>query len=367
MNTSAKYLELLQSRSGCIAHFDIDMDYLRSVTTVVGNDFINPLLNFCESISNPCSIGFGDITQVLPDLKPKRRNIAEDETGITKEIYFDTPIGKKGWVLKHMKHLAVERISEATVAPVSAKEDFALFDWFYDVIKKADWSPHIRELKAKIAAMNGRALTSIFLVPPYELLYWTKRDEMFLLYFDYPELYHNAMNKIIAAFDIVLGVAKEAGVTLAGYGAPGGTEFTSPDTWKEGIVPTSQKLESHIKSHGMYSIFHCCGKVHTIVEKGYLNDISPSIYETLAPPPVGDIPHIGEARAKLSKKIITHGNIDLTFIKDASVEQVKRKANEIREQTKGFPHIVGAADGCLWPGTPVENLKAICEMLNCHK
>jgi hypothetical protein len=364
MNASAKYLELLRNPWGCIAHFDIDLDYLKSVTKVIGNDFVNPLLNFCESISNPCIVGFGDITQSIQQLKPKRRNIAKDEMGVTKEIYFDTPIGKKGWVLKHMKHLAVERISEATVAPVSTKEDFALFDWYYDVIKKADWSPYITDLKAKIAALDGRALTSIFLVPPYELLYWTKREEIFLLYFDYPELYHNAMNKIIAAFDIILGVAQEAGVTIADYGAPGGTEFTSPDTWKEGIVPTSQKLESQIKSHGMYSIFHCCGKVHTIVEKGFLNDISPSIYETLSPPPVGDILDIVDARAKLSKNIITHGNIDLTFIKDSSVEQVKKKAIEIREQTHGFPHIVGAADGCLWPGTPVQNLKAVCEMLN---
>lgn len=367
MNSTAKLLELLNNPSGCIAYFDIDLDYLKSVTRMADDDFTMPLVEFCESISNPCIVGFGDITQYIPQLKPKRQNITEDETGITREIYFDTPFGKRGWVLKQMKHCAVEKISEATSVPVSTKEDFSLFDWFYEVVKKADWSPCIKELKAKIAPLQGRALTSIFLVPPYEVLYWTKREEMFLLYFDYPELYHHAMEKIIAAYDILLGIAREVGIQLAVYGAPGGTEFTSPDTWKQGIVPTSQKLESHIKRHGLYSVFHCCGKVKTIVEKGFLSDISPSIYETLSPPPVGDIQDIGVARSKLSKKIITHGNIDLTFIKEASVEQITKRAAEICEQTHGFPHIVGAADGCLWPGTPVENLKAVCEMLNGNK
>lgn len=367
MNTSFKLIELLENPSDHIAYFDIDLDYLKSVTKVIENDFVNPLLNFCESISNPCIVGFGDITQNLPELKPRRRDIAEDEAGVTKEIYFDTPIGKRGWVLKQMKHCAVEKISEATVAPVGGKEDFALFDWFYDVIRNADWSSCIKNLKEKTGILRNKALTSLFLVPPYEILYWSKREDMFLLYFDYPELYHHAMEKIINAYDILLDVAKEGGIQLIAYGAPGGTEFTSPDTWRDGIIPTSRKLESQIRSHGMHSIFHCCGKIKTIVEMGFLNDISPSIYETLSPPPVGDIQDIGKARIKLDRNIITHGNMDMTFLKESSVEQVKRHAMEICEQTAGFPHIVGAADGCLWPGTPVENLKVVCEMLNLKK
>jgi len=184
------------------------------------------------------------------------------------------------------------------------------------------------------------------------------------LQFDYPDEYQNAMDKIIAAYDVILGVAKEAGVNMAGYGAPGGTEFTSPKIWEEDIVPSSVKLEKHIKKHGLHSVFHCCGKVNTLVEAGYLNQISPTIFETLSPPPVGDVADLRRMRSMISKEIITHGNIDLTFLRDSSAGEVKKRALEIAKETKGYPHIVGAADGCLWPGTPAENLKAVCEIFN---
>jgi len=300
----------------------------------------------------------------LPEFQTEHQIVSETENTITERIFFNTPIGEKGWMLTKTKDSLVERISEASSAPVSAKEDFALFDWFYETVKNADWSPTIKDIKNKISQFDEFAITSIFLVPPFELLYWTKREEMFLLYFDYPDEYHNAMNKIIGAYDILLDVAEKSGINAVGYGAPGGTEFTSAKIWDEAIVPSSVKLETHIKSHGLFSTFHCCGKVCTIVKAGFINDISPTIFETLAPPPVGDVTDLKKMRQMINKDIITHGNIDLTFLRDSSANEVKKQAMEIAELTKGYPHIIGAADGCLWPGTPKENLRIVCEMFN---
>jgi uroporphyrinogen-III decarboxylase len=263
-----------------------------------------------------------------------------------------------------MKNSATEKLSEATSVPVRTKEDFTLFDWFYEMVKNADWSACVKDIRNTLAPIKDRVLASIFLVPPYELLYWTRRDEMFLLEFDYPREYKSAMDKIIDAYDTILSVAKEAGIQLVAYGAPGGTEFTSPTTWSEGIVPTSAKLQKLIVSHGLYSTYHCCGKINTLIPSGFFNDICPNILETLSPPPVGDVTDIKKARSMLSKKIITHGNMDLTFLRDSTVAEVKKLAFDIIEQTAGFPHIVGAADGCLWPGTPPENLKVVCELFN---
>ena len=363
MNATQKLLEYIKDPEGTFAYFDIDMDYIKSLSEN-DNDPVKQIHKLCDSVGNPCFAGFGDITQYLPELKPTHQVVSETETTVTEKIFFNTPIGKKGWVLTKKKDSAVERISEASSAPVSTKEDFALFDWFYETVKNADWSEAIKDIKNKISQPDKCAITSIFLVPPFELLYWTKREEMFFLYFDYPEEYHNAMNKIVDAYDIILDVAEKAGINAVGYGAPGGTEFTSPKIWEEAIVPSSVKLEAYIKSHGLFSIFHCCGKISTIVEAGFINDISPTIFETLSPPPVGDVAELKKMRQMINKDIITHGNIDLTFLRDSSADEVKKQAMEIAELTKGYPHIVGAADACLWPGTPTENLRVVCEMFN---
>jgi len=187
---------------------------------------------------------------------------------------------------------------------------------------------------------------------------------MFLLYFDYPEKYNRAMEKIIQAYDIIMGTAKDLGINIIGYGAPGGTEFTSPGTWKQAIVPTSVQVEQLARKHDLYTTYHCCGKVNTLIPEGFMNEISPTILETLAPPPVGNVDNLGKMRSLLNKDIITHGNMDLTFLRDSTAEQVKRRALDIIEETAGYPHIIGAADACLWPGTPLENLKVICDLFN---
>lgn len=111
-------------------------------------------------------------------------------------------------------------------------------------------------------------------------------------------------------------------------------------------------------------LFHCYGKISTIIDKGFINNISPTIYETFSPYPTGDVWNLKGMRYSTDKKIITHGNIDLTFLRDSSMEVVKEQALNIIEQTEGYPHIIGPSDPCVWPGTPPENLKVICDLMN---
>jgi hypothetical protein len=364
MNPSERLLKYITQPEGNFGYFDIDDDYLKWVTGKEDFDPIEDRISFCESIGDPCIICLGDQTALIPELAPKKKIISENDDSFTQFIYFDTPIGQKGWTLQQMKDKVVEKISESTTTPVSSKEDFYLFHWFRDSVKKVDFSGTIRGLKMKTEKIGSRALSCIFVVPPYELFYWVKRQDMFLLYFDYPDEYNEAMNAVIEIYDLIFAAAKKAGVQLVFYGAPGGTEFTSPGTWENGIIPTTVKVEELLRKHGLYSIFHCCGKVKTLYRRGFANKMRPAILETLSAPPAGDVDDLAAVRKCIDPELITHGNIDLTFLRDSTRQQVRDRVVEIFKETKGYPHLMGAADSCLWPGTPPENIKAACEVFD---
>jgi hypothetical protein len=362
MNSSKRLLSYLQNPEGFDVYFFIDDDYLNYIYEGKEFDPIEDRIKFCESIGNPCIISLGDLTRYIPELSPNISVLSENDENIVKGMSINTPLGKKGWLLRHNKNTIVERISEASSTPVSSVEDLQLFEWFYEVVKKTSWSECIKDLRQKVEQIGDRGITQIFMCPPFELLYWVKRQDMFLLYFDYPEEYLKAMDQVIDAYKIILSVAKEAGIQTAFYGAPGGMEFTSPSIWKEAIVPSSIKLEKHIKEYGMHSIFHCCGKISKIIQMDFLNQISPTVYETYSPPPVGDAADLSKMRGLTDRSIISHGNIDLTFLRDASQDQIIMRVMEILEETKGYCHILGPSDSCIWPGTPPENIKAVCEL-----
>ncbi len=362
MLKSKKLMDFIQNPNGAMAYFTLDQDFLDSYNNNKIMSFEdNMKLN--EEIGNPFHCGF-DILGEVKELITKTKVIKETSSTFTKKIYLETPLGEKGWQLTQMKNTLADRISKSNIAPVETREDFALYDWFYECVKKTDFSTFIKNTKNCIKDNDGKFLPGTFICPPFEILYWSKREDLFFLYFDYPDEFNNAMNKIVDAYGIMCEVAKEAGLKYIAYGAPGGTEFTSPDIWRDAIVPSSIKLEKHIKDNDLYSSFHCCGKISTIIRAGYLNDINPRIYETLSTLPPGDVTDLREMRNLTSKSIITHGNIDLTFLRDATTEQVKKKVYEILEETKGFPHLIGAGDACLWPNTPIENIKVVLDLLN---
>jgi uroporphyrinogen-III decarboxylase len=101
-----------------------------------------------------------------------------------------------------------------------------------------------------------------------------------------------------------------------------------------------------------------------LCRKGFASSISPTIFETLSEPEVSDITNLREVRQLIDRKVITHGNLDLTLLRDGKPSDLILKVTEILENVQGFPHLIGASDSCLWPGTPPENIKAIMNMFN---
>jgi hypothetical protein len=149
----------------------------------------------------------------------------------------------------------------------------------------------------------------------------------------------------------------EVGVDFIWIGAPG-TELLSPAIWEKVIIPQSQRMAAGARAKGGRVHFHCCGQSNLWIEKGYFNRIAMDVVETLSPPPAGTVTDLARARALIDRNIVTRGNIDLELIRSGTPAACAAAAREVIEATRGYPHVVGAADALLY-GTPVENVAAI--------
>jgi hypothetical protein len=341
--------------------FVTDPGYLNSVLPPGWGD--EEQIAFNESIGNP-AFCWVDYASFVPALAHKESVLEASDQIITNQIYMETPLGRKGWTVPVKKDSAETKLGDAVRAPVEAEEDFALFDWFRDAVKKNDWSEAREHWTRKAGAFGTRADLAIFICPPSELLYWTRRADLFFLCHDDPERYQHAMDCILDAYETILSIAADCGVRIAGYGAPGGTEFTSPSFWDEWIVPSSQRLEAICRKLGLDTLFHCCGKISTIAEQGLISRIAPAVYETAAPPPVGDVTALDTIRRQICPQTVIHGNLDLSLLKNGSADDVLSAAEQVVAAMNGAPCLIGASDACLWPGTPAETLEMICRRYN---
>jgi len=82
------------------------------------------------------------------------------------------------------------------------------------------------------------------------------------------------------------------------------------------------------------------------------------LFETLSPPPVGNVEDLKAAREHLPEDMCTRGNIGLDVLLNGTVEQVEEATINIIEATKGHKHMVAASD-YLFYDIPLENVQAI--------
>jgi len=355
-----KYLEVLRHKSGVMSCIALDADFMRAH---FGREAgVKDYIDVSHETLNPIVHGFS-MRDFVPALKFETEIVGRDGDTVTERMTLDTAIGEKYFEVSHSANTHI-RLGEAHVAPVETKDDFAIFDWYCDVVRQNNWSAFKRAAEDTRALYGNAVILSMFLTPPFELLYFTRRENIIYLYHDHPEEYRKAMEAVNKAYEVLVGIGAENGVQMIGYGAPGGTEFTSPSMWKDAIVPSSRALEAAAKKAGLYTQFHCCGKITKIIEDGYLNEIKPSLYETFSPPPAGDVIEPARLRHILDRDIVIRGNIDLGLLRDGSVGDVLAAAERLLSEVRGYPHILGASDSCLWPGTSLDNIVALGRRYN---
>lgn len=154
--------------------------------------------------------------------------------------------------------------------------------------------------------------------------------------------------------EVSIGFAKaqvEAGADTIGIGDAIASQV-SADIYDKLILPREEKLIRAIKGMGAYVKLHICGNITHLLPGIAMLDID-----------ILDVDHmvnLSEVRSLLRKGVVIAGNIDpVNGILRGTPESIRRRIND-DYQLVGNPYMVNA--GCEIPsGTPIENMKALCE------
>ena len=135
------------------------------------------------------------------------------------------------------------------------------------------------------------------------------------------------------------------------------SEWISPDFFRDRFLADTLLILKEWRALGGFVLWHSCGHVKQLIEAGFYNECLPEVFETLSEPPVGNLPSLRWARERLDRRIVTKGNMPLGVLLNGSEDEVRAEVRRIREETRGYRHIVGLSDDVL-NNTPLRNIKA---------
>jgi uroporphyrinogen-III decarboxylase len=212
-----------------------------------------------------------------------------------------------------------------------------------------------RKLKSEYA---DRAALFVGTLTPFELNFLAY-PSIIMLYMDNRERHHELMKLSLEVHRLVIDVVAEAGWDgLHTAGPP--IELIGDNLYDDIATSCLKTIGQYTSEAGIWFTFHNCGHIRGLLEKGTYNRVKLDMFETLAPPPMGELDDLRWARQKLDPCICTRGNLDLEFLKTGTPKAIEAKSRDILRETEGYRHIVSGADEIL-AGTPVENVRAMVE------
>ena len=200
---------------------------------------------------------------------------------------------------------------------------------------------------------------------PFELLGLASVDNLVLMAKIDPERYRSTCDLIRDINIELLREVFKAGADFVFVGGPG-VEMMSPEYYKTYIIPDSQKIADATHSSGGLIYSHICSPIEPFLTMGFYNEMKLDLFETLSPPPVGNVADLAKARKILDSKMCTRGNIGLDVLLTGTKEDVETETLRILEATKGTKHMVAASD-YLFYDIPVENAKAVVDTVRHYK
>jgi len=213
-----------------------------------------------------------------------------------------------------------------------------------------------RQARALADRFGRRASLWASWMTPFELCYLAY-PQVILLYADHPRRHRELMELHVEVVELVLRAIAEAG--WDGFHTAGPPIELIGRAWYDELAAAYlRRLREAAAAAGLFFSFHNCGHIRGLLADGTYNRVRPDLFETLAPPPMGELDDLRWARRQLDEAICTRGNMDLQFLRDAATDDVARAAERIVRDTAGYRHIVGTADEIL-AGTPVENVRAL--------
>ncbi len=301
------------------------------------------------------NIGLPGLEQLKHDLDKNVKNEDKPNEKIREE-FLNTPFGTLEW-----KYHEVPKTGTMTLKyPVTIEDDTAAFDkikWFCEQhYKAADEIPHVLEPTVEKIHEHG-AVSVQWNLQPFEMFGLAPVDSLVLLAKLYPDEFRQTCDFIRDANIDILNRVLDAGADFVFLGGPG-SEMLSPDMYKDFIIPDSKVLSSQVHNRDRLVYSHICSPIEPFLGMGFYNQMGIDLFETLSPPPVGNVQDLAKAREVLDDNICTRGNIGLDLMLNGTVEEVEMATIEVLEATKGTKHIVAASD-YLFYDIPLENAGTI--------
>lgn len=323
-----------------------------------GAPTIQELLAFHRTFPNDAPlIASHDIEALIPSLKWKTEKIREDADGTV--FWHETLATPKGtWTRERADRPGTT--SWLVKPAIREPHDFALVDYYAEQVENnvdrmADWA------RSQVPAIADAGLIpGAIVLTAFEVYYLIDYADMPLAYMDWSERYLESVRRVHAANLKAMAALRGAGFEFFGTGSAG-LELLSPRIFEEAIVPFQRDFNDSVHRLDGAVSYHICGHSRRLIEDGIIDAIRPTIFETLSPPPCGNIDNLAASATRISPDIITKGNLPLELLRNGTPEQIAEAVAAIRRDTAGRRHIIGQADATILAGTPTRNIEAFLE------
>jgi hypothetical protein len=273
---------------------------------------------------------------------------------ITSSYILETAVGS-------LTRQFVETKREGTFSPkypVTSEADLPALEYYIDALADCDFAEVTNQVRLAAKQIDGSGALSVqWAVQPYELFCFPNTVDTVMLHHDCPERTLAMMDKIVEIDRKLFRAVAAGGGDFIFLGAPA-AEMLSPRIYESLIIPYSQTVTAAAHDCGLMVYSHICSPVEPFLTMGFYNRMGIDLFETLSPPPVGNVVSLKDALQKIDPAICTRGNIGLDVLLNGTAEQVRAKALEVLEASRGRKHMVAASD-YLFYHTPEENIHAM--------
>jgi len=229
--------------------------------------------------------------------------------------------------------------------------------WYADQYHKA--IPYIPELIGPlIEQVRPHGPISIqWNIQPFEMFGLASVPDMVMHAMAHPKRYRAICDQIRDVNIEMIQEVFRCGADFVFLGSPG-SEMMSPRLYEEFIVPDSWAISRSVHEAGGLVYCHICSPIEPFLSMGCFNHMGIDLFETLSPPPVGDVEDLARARQVLARQICTRGNVGLDVLLKGTAADVERATIAVLEATAGYKHMVAASD-YLFYDVPLENVKTV--------
>ncbi len=307
----------------------------------VGGD---PLLN----------VGLPEFTGRVPELSWQHQVETHNQSRIT-HSYLNTPYGR----LYRKIHENETAGLTPMVYPLTANSSLDVVRWYaHQHYKALDYLPELLGPILEQAHPHG-PVSIQWNIQPFELFGLASVPDLVLLAMTQPEAYRAVCDDIREVNIELVKKVFACGADFVFLGGPG-VEMMSPRLYEEYLIPDSQAISRAAHEVGGLIYSHICSPIEPFLSKGYYNQMGIDLFETLSPPPVGNVEDLKKARGICDPHMCTRGNVGLDVLLNGNPEQVAEATKSVIQATTGSKHMIAASD-YLFYDIPLENAQAVVE------